>query len=205
MLTFPSACEGAGGDIHGVQHDLHRALRVPQAVTTAWFATPPCPHVGGSVKLLFPSTGHLRILLDLIFYSFSKRLAHSPFPLPCTYILANSIQDTLCFSIALSMTVYSEPYDSGQRVKSVNVVPLQIQRHLVVISLPSHHHNTHSRLKVSPPTAGLPHPQRSLTHPHILGHTAPPAQARGALHFSKAKKRGIKGLLYIFNDREGAT
>jgi hypothetical protein len=134
ILTFLSACEGAGGDIHGVQHDLHRALRVPQAVTTAWFATPPRPQTGGSVKLLFPSTGHLRIHSDLILYSFSKTLAHSPFPLPCTYILANSIQDTLCFSIALSMTVYNEPYDSGQRVKSV---PLQIQRHTVVISLPS--------------------------------------------------------------------
>ena len=51
LLTFPSACEGAGGDIHGVQHDLHRAMRVPQAVTTAWSATPLCPHAGGGAKL----------------------------------------------------------------------------------------------------------------------------------------------------------
>ena len=35
LLTFSSVCEGAGGDIHGVQHDLHRAMRVPQAVMTA--------------------------------------------------------------------------------------------------------------------------------------------------------------------------
>ncbi len=33
-LTFPSGCEGAGGDIHGVQHDLHCAMRIPQAVMT---------------------------------------------------------------------------------------------------------------------------------------------------------------------------
>ena len=105
MLTFPFACEGAGGDIHGVQHDLHRALRVPQAVTTAWFATP-CPHAGGSVKLLFRSIGFLRIFLDLILYFFLKACTH-PLSLSCTYILANSIQDALCFfSLALSMTVY---------------------------------------------------------------------------------------------------
>ncbi len=48
ILTFPSVCEGAGGDIHGVQHDLHRAMRVPQAVTTASHATPPLPHSGGT-------------------------------------------------------------------------------------------------------------------------------------------------------------
>ena len=171
MLTFPSACEGAGGDIHGVQHDLHRALRVPQAVTTAWFATPPCPHVGGSVKLLFPSTGHLRILLDLILFFFSKRLAHTPFPLPCTYILANSIQDTLCFSIALSMTVYSEPYDSEQCVK-------------VCQRCSAANTATYSsyRPAQSPPPypfaleglatdCGLPHPQVSLTYLHTSSGT----------------------------------
>ena len=66
MLTFPSACEGAGGDIHGVQHDLHRAMRIPQAVTTAWFATPPRPHADGGAKLLFDSIGH---------YEYSRTLA----------------------------------------------------------------------------------------------------------------------------------
>ena len=50
MLTFPPACEGAGGDIYGVQHDLHRAMRVPQAVTTAWFATPLHPHTRVGVQ-----------------------------------------------------------------------------------------------------------------------------------------------------------
>ena len=54
-LTLPFACEGAGGDIHGIQHDLHRALRVPQAVTTRSRVTPPCPHPGGSVKLRYQS------------------------------------------------------------------------------------------------------------------------------------------------------
>jgi len=42
-LTFPSACEGAGGYIHSVQHDLQGVVRVPQAVTTASRTTPPCP------------------------------------------------------------------------------------------------------------------------------------------------------------------
>ena len=57
--TNPSACEGAGGDIHGVQHDLHRAMRVPQAVTTASRAAPPRPHPGGSVKLRYQSMARL--------------------------------------------------------------------------------------------------------------------------------------------------
>ena len=35
MLISVFMCEGAGGDLHGVQHDLHRAMRVPQAVRTA--------------------------------------------------------------------------------------------------------------------------------------------------------------------------
>ena len=61
-LTFPSVCEGAGGDIHGVQHDLHRAMRVPQAVTTAWSATPPCPRAGGGAKLHLYSTRRLDTL-----------------------------------------------------------------------------------------------------------------------------------------------
>ena len=29
-LTFPSACEGAGGDIHGVQHDIHQTATTSQ-------------------------------------------------------------------------------------------------------------------------------------------------------------------------------
>ena len=62
LLTFPSACEGAGGDIHSVQHDLHRAMRVPQAVTTAWSATPPCPRAGGDAKLHLYSTRRLDTL-----------------------------------------------------------------------------------------------------------------------------------------------
>ena len=99
-LTFPSACEGAGGDIHGVQHDLHRAVRVPQAVTTASRAAPPCPHPGGSVKLhyrLMARLWTLRVLIpsrlrengSILRKKSNFRLrthAQSPLPLPCTYI-----------------------------------------------------------------------------------------------------------------------
>lgn len=102
-LTFPSVCEGAGGDIHGVQHDLHRAVRVPQAVTTASRATPPRPHPGGSVKLRYQLMAHLRtlpvsipsLLREKGLYDFLLRKmsnfplrthAQSHFPLPCTYI-----------------------------------------------------------------------------------------------------------------------
>ncbi len=141
MLIFPSACEGAGGDIHGVQHDLHRAMRIPQAVTTAWSATPPCPHAGGSMKLLFHMIGRLWRPSDLSTLaskqngcrslekiSFSARYtSHSPFPpLPCTYILANTIlRNTYSWTlrpfvlvIVLSMTVYSEAFDCGQCVNT---------------------------------------------------------------------------------------
>ena len=138
-LTFPSVCEGAGGDIHGVQHDLHRAVRVPQAVTTAWPVTPPRPHSGGSVKLRFhfaergwiPSDRSLscsasaksgcRMSLLKKKPAFQRPThAHFPFPLPCTYILANTIlQNTYSWTfrppvlvIALSMAVYSESFDS---------------------------------------------------------------------------------------------
>jgi hypothetical protein len=54
---------------------------------------------------------------------------HTPqFPLSCTYILANTIlQSTYSWTlrpsvlvIALSMTVYSEAFNIGQRVKYVN-------------------------------------------------------------------------------------
>jgi hypothetical protein len=139
-LTFPSGCEGAGGDIHGVQHDLHRAMRVPQAVTTAWPVTPPCPHTGGSVKLRLEFAERTWIPSDLsLSYSASAKNgcrmsllkkkpafqrpthAHSPFPLPCTYILANTIlQNTYSWTFrpfvlvkALSMAVYSELFGSN--------------------------------------------------------------------------------------------
>src|SRR6266702_3915576 len=102
-LTFPPACEGAGGDIHGVQHDLHRAVRVPQAVTTASRAAPPRPHPGGSVKLRYQSIARLWTLRvptpsflrengcygSLLIQKSDFRPdthAQSPFPLPCTYI-----------------------------------------------------------------------------------------------------------------------
>ena len=137
-LTFPSVCEGAGGDIYGVQHDLHRAMRVPQAVTTAWPVTPPRPHMGGSVKLRFHFVERAWIPSDLCLscsasakngcrVSLLKKSAfqlpahaHSPFPLPCMYILANTIlQNTYSWTfrpfvlvIALSMAVYSEALDS---------------------------------------------------------------------------------------------
>jgi len=137
-LTLPSGCEGAGGDIHGVQHDLHRAMRVPQAVTTAWSATPPRPCTGGSVKSRFDFVERTWIPLDLslVFFGTAKDAcqvsllkkpafellthAHSPFPLPCKYILANTIlQNTYSWTlrpfvlvIALSMAVYSEALDS---------------------------------------------------------------------------------------------
>ena len=73
-LTFPSACEGAGGDIHGVQHDLHCAVRVPQAVTTASRAAPPRPHRGGSMKLRYQSIARLRTPRSHSFVSTRKRL-----------------------------------------------------------------------------------------------------------------------------------
>jgi hypothetical protein len=138
-LTFPSGCEGAGGDIHGVQHDLHRAMRVPQAVTTAWPVTPPRPHTGGSVKLRLDFVERTWIPSDFSLscsasaqngcrVSLLKKKpalqrpthAHSPFPLPCTYILANTIlQNTYSWTFcpfvlvkALSMAVYSELIDS---------------------------------------------------------------------------------------------
>jgi len=135
-LTFPSGCEGAGGDIHGVQHDLHRAMRIPQAVTTAWPATPPRPRTGGSVKSRFDFVERTWIPLDLslVFFGTAKNAcqlkkpafelpthAHSPFPLPCKYILANTIlQNTYSWTlrpfvlvIALSMAVYSEAIRLG--------------------------------------------------------------------------------------------
>jgi hypothetical protein len=99
LLALPSltACEGAGGDIYGVQHDLHRAVRVPQAVTTASRAAPPRPHPGGSVKLRYQSMARLwtpRVSIPLFlrengYYGSllrGSRHAQSPFPLPCTYI-----------------------------------------------------------------------------------------------------------------------
>ena len=50
LLTFPSACKGAGGDIHGIQHDLHHAMQIPQAITTAWF-TAHAAHEDGCVTI----------------------------------------------------------------------------------------------------------------------------------------------------------
>ena len=139
-LTFPSGCEGAGGDIHGVQHDLHRAMRIPQAVTTAWLATPPRPRTGVSVISRFDFVECTWIPLDLssFFLAPAKNAchvsllkksafqlpthAHSHFPLPCTYILANTIlQNTYFWTlrpfvlvIALSMAVYSEALDHSR-------------------------------------------------------------------------------------------
>jgi Transcription factor TFIID (or TATA-binding protein, TBP) len=139
-LTFPSGCEGAGGDIHGVQHDLHRAMRVPQAVTTAWPVTPPRPHTGGGVKLCSARTFIERtwIPLDLSLNfsasakngcrvsllkkkpAFQRPTCTCTLPLPptCTYILANTIlQNTYSWTfrppvlvIALSIAVYSESF-----------------------------------------------------------------------------------------------
>jgi hypothetical protein len=101
-LTLPSVCEGAGGDLHGVQHDLHRAVRVPQAVTTASRATPPRPYSGGSVKLRYQRMARLWTLRVSIpsplrengwYGSLEKEVKFSaqntctiPLPLPCTYI-----------------------------------------------------------------------------------------------------------------------
>ena len=129
VLTFPSACEGAGGDIHGVQHDLHRAVRVPQAVMTAWSATPLCPHAGGSATLLFHSIGHLWIPSDLSTLASGKggcrpllkKLAfqrldiHTPhFPLSCTYILANTIlQSTYSWTLCPSVLVIVPPVNDS--------------------------------------------------------------------------------------------
>ena len=143
-LTFPSACEGAGGDIHGVQHDLHRAMRVPQAVTTAWSATPPRPHTGGSVKSRFDfCRAHMdtfgpqsrfffgtckermpRVTLEKVSFSAPLHTHTPPSPLPCMYILANTIlQNTYSWTlrpfvlvIALSMAVYSEALDSIREI-----------------------------------------------------------------------------------------
>jgi hypothetical protein len=138
-LTFPSGCEGAGGDIHGVQHDLHRAMRVPQAVTTAWPVTPPRPHTGGGVKLcsdFYRARAWIPSDLSLNFSAsvkngcrmsllkkkpaFQRPTCTCTLPLPptCTYILANTIlQNTYSWTfrppvlvIALSIAVYSESF-----------------------------------------------------------------------------------------------
>jgi hypothetical protein len=113
MLTFPSACEGAGGDIYGVQHDLHRAMRVPQAVTTAWSATPLHPHtrVGvqncsfirfGAVDTLGPHHFGFQEGCQSLEKAGFSRLSHAQFPLPPTlhvyigkYLTRNYITSSL--------------------------------------------------------------------------------------------------------------
>ena len=40
-ITFICAALGQGGDIHGVQHNLHCVVRIPQAVVS--FSPPPVP------------------------------------------------------------------------------------------------------------------------------------------------------------------
>jgi hypothetical protein len=126
-------CEGAGGDIHGVQHDLHRAMRVPQAVMTAWSATPLCPHAGGGAKLLLYSIRRLRIPSDFSILASGKNgcrsLKKTSFSAPCTCTCTLSpfpptLQvyigkyhtifldiSSLCFRIVLSIAVYIEAFD----------------------------------------------------------------------------------------------
>ena len=137
-LTFPSVCEGAGGDIHGVQHDLHRAVRVPQAVTTASRATPPRPHPGGSVKLRYQLMARLRtfwvsippLLRENGWYgSLLKKKSNFPlrthaqshFPLPCTYIFTIQYYDLhilgLCVLFVLVIVLPITITEDGEAVE----------------------------------------------------------------------------------------
>jgi hypothetical protein len=149
VLTFPSACEGAGGDIHGVQHDLHRAMRVPQAVRTASRCAPPRPREGGIATWRYHMIARLWIPWDLTtlatvktgWRSLLRRKssfcplthAHSPFPLPSTYIFAipyykiHTVGLLVLFVlvIALSMTVYIEALDDAW----MSVTPVMTRPH----------------------------------------------------------------------------
>jgi hypothetical protein len=134
ILTFPSACKGTRGDLYSVQHDLHRAMRVPQAVTTAWSATPLCLHAGGSAKLLFTRLGTCGIPSDLSTLAerlpVIKKLAFqrlhtctlipiSPYPariywqIPYYKVHIRALRPSVLV-IALSMTVYSEAFNIGR-------------------------------------------------------------------------------------------
>lgn len=62
-LTPPLPTSGQGRDLHGLQHDLYRVVRVPQAVIA--LTGPPLPVVGAaaprtSPRSLFLSTGPVR-------------------------------------------------------------------------------------------------------------------------------------------------
>jgi hypothetical protein len=144
ILTFPSACEGARGDIHGVQHDLHRAVRVPQAVTTASRATPPCPHPGGSVKLRYQLMARLWTLRvsipsllrengwygSLLRKKSTFRLrthAQSPLPLPCTYIFTIQYYELHILGLSvLFVLVIVPPMTITANGEAGEIQPLQL-------------------------------------------------------------------------------
>jgi Transcription factor TFIID (or TATA-binding protein, TBP) len=142
MLIFLFVCEGAGGDLHGVQHDLHRAMRVPQAVMTASCPAPPAHTRAGSrnsLRLLRGCTPRDTSLLMAAVktgrcFSVSQEVgfclvshAHplSP-PYPARIYFAIPYYKihiaglaVFVLVIALSMTVYNEAQICGPECESV--------------------------------------------------------------------------------------